>query len=315
MTATPDFAGGVHVGKNDLGVPVVAQRQSPMVQTVQKTNEIPQLQFIDTVVDNPVVQVPRAQVVEQILHVLVPEMVKQSMEVPKTNSQDRIQQQTLEQIVNTPVPQAVEELAEASKVFSQDRVQQRFRGQIIEPPAISLAEKIVKMPVTQVREETKQVVNTHVQHVVSAVEAEMPKIIKETVQRKKAIINEKINQVTKHVEIPQMQTVEKTAEAPHGSRRFRTLKPLRVWALHLSVKWHRRDMWRWSSLERLFLQNPLHPYPSQLLSWKMLQLLLSLYNPFPLQSTWRTHAQSRTHMELLLASARLQLIPLLARLQ
>ena len=46
------------------------------------------------------------------------------------------------------------------------------------------------MPVTQMREETKQVVNTHVQHVVNAVEAEKP------------IINEKINQVTKHVEIP-----------------------------------------------------------------------------------------------------------------
>ena len=60
------------------------------------------------------------------------------------------------------------------------------------------------MHITQMREETKQVVNTHVQHVVNAFEAEMPKIIKETVQRKKPIINEKINQVTKHVEIPQL---------------------------------------------------------------------------------------------------------------
>ena len=51
--------------------------------------------------------------------------------------------------------------------------------------------------------------NTHVQHVVNAVEAEMPKIIKETLQRKKPIINEKVNQVTKHVEIPQLQIVEK----------------------------------------------------------------------------------------------------------
>ena len=64
------------------------------------------------------------------------------------------------------------------------------------------------------REETKQVVNTHVQHVVNAVEAEMPKIIKETVHRKKPITNEKINQVTKHVEIPQLQIVEKTAKTP-----------------------------------------------------------------------------------------------------
>ena len=48
---------------------------------------------------------------------------------------------------------------------------------------------------------------THVQHVVNAVEAEMPKIIKETQQRKKPIINEKMNQLTKHVEIPQLQIV------------------------------------------------------------------------------------------------------------
>ena len=48
----------------------------------------------------------------------------------------------------------------------------------------------------------KQVVNTHVQHVVNAVEGEKP------------IINEKINQVTKHVEIPQLQIVVKTAKTP-----------------------------------------------------------------------------------------------------
>ena len=35
-------------------IPVVAQRQIPMVQTVQKTMEIPQLQYIDKVVDVPV---------------------------------------------------------------------------------------------------------------------------------------------------------------------------------------------------------------------------------------------------------------------
>ena len=52
---------------------------------------------------------------------------------------------------------------------------------------------------------TQQVANTHVQHVVNTVEVEMPKIIKETVQRKRPIIQEKINQVTKHIKIPQVQ--------------------------------------------------------------------------------------------------------------
>ena len=152
--------------------------------------------------------------VEQILNVPVPEMVKQSAEVPKTISQDRIQQQTLEQIVDTPVPQVVEELAEISKVFSQDRVQQRSVEQTVEIPAISLAGKIVDMRVTQTQEKTRQVTNPQVQHVVNAVEAEMSKIIKETVQRKRPVINEKINQVTKHAEVSQVQVVEKTVGIP-----------------------------------------------------------------------------------------------------
>ena len=105
------------------------------------------------------------------------------MEVPKTISQDRIQQQTLEQIVDTPVPQVVEELAEASKVFSQDRVQQRFGGQIIETPALSLAENVVEMPVTQTQEKMQQVASTHIQHVASTVKMERPKIITQTVQK------------------------------------------------------------------------------------------------------------------------------------
>ena len=81
---------------------------------------------------------------------------------------------------------------EFSKVFPQDRAQQSFADRTIETPAISLADKIIEVPVNRMREKTKQVVNTHVQHVVNAVEAEKP------------IINEKINQVTKHVEIPQL---------------------------------------------------------------------------------------------------------------
>ena len=61
---------------------------------------------------------------------------------------------------------------------------------------------------------TQQVANTHVQHVVNTVEAEMPKIIKETVQRKRPIIQEKINQVTKHIKIPQVQFLTKVDDMP-----------------------------------------------------------------------------------------------------
>ena len=133
------------------------------------------------------------------------EKAEQLVEVPKTVPQDRIQQRTVEQIVDAPVPQAVEELAEVFRVFSQDRIQQRTLEQII--PATSLAEMIVEVPVIQTPERTQQVVNTSVQHIVDTVEVEKPKIIDETVQ--KPTIQEKINQVTKHIKIPQVQFLDK----------------------------------------------------------------------------------------------------------
>ena len=141
---------------------------------------------------------------EQILNDPVPEMVTQWMEVPNTVSQDRIKQRTLEHISEIPVPQVVEELAEISKVFSLDGVQQRFGGQIIETLALSLDEKIVEMPVTR---KTQQVANTHVQHVVNTVEAEMPKIIEETVQRMKPI-----NQETKRIEVSPLLFTDKAVD-------------------------------------------------------------------------------------------------------
>ena len=147
---------------------------------------------------------------EQIPNVPVPEMVTQLMEVTETVSPDRIQQRTVEQIVDAPVPQVVEELAESFKVFSQDRIQQRAVEQTIEIPAVSLDEKIIQVPVIQTPERTQQVVNTSVQHIVNTVEVEKPKIIDETVQ--KPTIQEKINQVTKHVKVPQVQVSEKTVE-------------------------------------------------------------------------------------------------------
>ena len=56
--------------------------------------------------------------------------------------------------------------------------------------------------------------NTHVQHVVNTVEVEESKLIKETVQRKKPIDQEKINQVTKHIDVPQVQFLDKADDMP-----------------------------------------------------------------------------------------------------
>ena len=168
---------------------------------------------MNKVVDDPVVQIPQAHVAEKTVEITQLDVVEKIVETPEIQTghgiQDRIQQRTVEQIVDVPVQQVVEEQADRAKVFSQDRAQQHFGGQIVEPPAVSLIEKTVEMHDTRTQDETQHVVNTHVQHVVNTVEVERPKLIKETQQTKKPIINEKINQVTKHIKIPQVQFLNK----------------------------------------------------------------------------------------------------------
>ena len=75
----------------------------------------------------------------------------------------------------------------------------------------------MRYPSLGCQEKTQQVANTLDQHVVNTIEVERPKIIKQTGQ--KPIIQEKIDQVTKHVEGPQVQfpmvqAVQKTIEIP-----------------------------------------------------------------------------------------------------
>ena len=80
--------------------------------------------------------------------------------------------------------------------------------------AVSLAFEIIEVPVIQ----TQQVMNTHVQYVVDTVEVEKSKIIEETVQRMKPIIQEKIRQVIKHTDFPQLQFLSKVVDMPVGGQ-------------------------------------------------------------------------------------------------
>ena len=98
------------------------------------------------------------------------------------------------------VPEIQEELAETFKDISQDRDQQRVTEDVIEIPTVSFAEKIVEVPDNQTRGKMQQGVNSHIQHVVDSVDAEHH------------VILGKINQMTKHVDVPSLQTVEKTVE-------------------------------------------------------------------------------------------------------
>ena len=59
---------------------------------------------------------------------------------------------------------------------------------------------------------SSQGVNTHVQHVIDTVKVEKPEIIKQTVL--KPIIQEKINRVTKHVEVQLSQFTDKVVDIP-----------------------------------------------------------------------------------------------------
>ena len=157
--------------------------------------------------------------VEQILDVPVLEKAERLAGVAKIVSQGGIQRRTVEQTFDILVPQDVEEPAEFSKISSQDRVQLRFGGKIIETPATSLAEKVIEIPVIQTEEKTRKGVNTFVQHVVNAVEVEKSEIIEETVQRTKLVIQEKINQETKRIEIPLWQFMNKVVDIPVVAQR------------------------------------------------------------------------------------------------
>ena len=84
--------------------------------------------------------------------------------------------------------------------------------------------------------ETQQGANTHVQHVVDTVEVEKPKISELTVQRKRPIIQEKINQVTKHIKIPQVQFLEQrlmTCPLLYNDRCPRTRQCRKQWRFHM----------------------------------------------------------------------------------
>ena len=101
----------------------------------------------------------------------------------------------------------------SSGMWSISPLQQWFLEQINETPDVSLAEKVFERPVIQ----TQQGVNTHAQHIVNTVDVERPEIIKQTGQ--KPIIQEKINQVAKHVEMPVSQCTNKVVDIPVVAQR------------------------------------------------------------------------------------------------
>ena len=177
--------------------PVVQVEHVPQSQVAEETAEIAQLDVFEKNAETPQTQTIQGTQAPESLGTTPVCQVAQTGHVEVVEIETSLPTESASAMfVSTPVPQAVEELVEASKAFSQNRVQQSSMEQIIANTAISLAAKTVEMPVTRTKEKTQHVANTHVQHAVNTVEAEKP------------IIIETINQVTKHVEIPQLQIVD-----------------------------------------------------------------------------------------------------------
>ena len=67
-------------------MPVGVQRQISMIRAVQKTTETSQLQCINEAIDDPVMQVPRVQVVEKIVGIPQLQTVEETAEAPQTHT-------------------------------------------------------------------------------------------------------------------------------------------------------------------------------------------------------------------------------------
>ena len=145
-------------------------------------------------------------------------MVEQLVKLPKTESDDRIQQRTAEHIAVIPVPQVVEKLVMVSRVFPRTGVSSVFAEHTGQTLDVSLAEKIVEEPITQPQRKTQQVVNTHVQHVVNTVDAEVPlsqftdEAVDIPVVTQRQIST--VQTVLKSIEISQLQYCDEVIDVP-----------------------------------------------------------------------------------------------------
>ena len=194
-----------------VDVPVVTQGQVLPSQPVQKTVEVPQIQFLDRMDGVPAVmqrQTPQCR-------------------VPRAVSQDRIPQRIEEQLVDIPVPQIAEETVDVFDVFTQERVQQRIVEQSTETPAISFADEIAETPKTQtqndiicrLKEDQSEFLEVEVQETVEVPQIQfIDKTLDVPVVMQRQVPT--VQKVQKTVEVPQTQFIDKVVDVPvHMQRR------------------------------------------------------------------------------------------------
>ena len=191
-----------------IDMPVVRQGRVPTIQPVQKTVEVPQVQFFDRMIDVPIEETKIPQrTAEQVMDIPVPQVAEKSIEVFNVLSQDRVQQRNVEPITETPaislaedimerttfnilVPHMMEKTIEVLKPIPQERGQN------------STGEQIVDVPVPQIREETVEV--RQVQFIDKAMD--VPVVMQRQVPR--------VRKVLKTVEAPQAHDTDKVVDVP-----------------------------------------------------------------------------------------------------
>ena len=163
----------------DVYVPVMMQGHIPPIQPVQKTVEVPQVQFYDRVVNVPVAMqrqvlcpsMPRERIQEFIVEksgVPVPRTMEEIPDALKPIPQERVQNNTLERIVDIPVSQIQKKIVGVIHLILQERISGRIGAetgsriqeelheaiQLIRKASISeyIAETFMDVPVPQFQE-------------------------------------------------------------------------------------------------------------------------------------------------------------------
>ena len=120
----------------DVDVPVVRQGQIPTIRAVQKTVEVPQVQSLDRVLDAPVAMQRHAsheRIQEHTVEeddVLVPHVMKKTIEDVKLVPQEQVQNRIMEQIIDVPGRQVQEKLVEVIRLILQERISERIGAKL-----------------------------------------------------------------------------------------------------------------------------------------------------------------------------------------
>ena len=180
-----------HIDDKVTDVTVVLQKEDLEADTA-KHSSVLETAVSRSTLDGEVLSRDRISqhTMEQTLDVPMPEMVTQSVEVPKTISQNRIQQRTMKQIVDDPVVQ------------------------VVQIPQVHVVEKTAEIPIMTQRHISRDGVQQRT--VEQIVDAPVPQTLKELTEVSKVFSQDRIQQrvVEQTIEDPAIPLVEKTVEMP-----------------------------------------------------------------------------------------------------